>query len=123
MGTFDRIASSAARLISKFGQDVTYRVATTAIGSSPWQGDSPVFIDYTVKAVFIPVDRVDRDTMVYREMSDIPIGFVTMYIGRVPFVPKLKDSVLREGKVLSVSRVQAYKPNEEVIAYVLELLE
>jgi hypothetical protein len=123
MPVFDRQVAMVLRLIAKNGQDITYRVTDSTFDDTPWQGDAPTFTDYIIKGCFIPVDRVDRDTMVYREFSDIPIGFVTMYIGRVPFIPKLKDSVIREGKTLSVSRVQAYKPNSEVIAYVLELLE
>lgn len=123
MGVYDRQAAMALRLISEKGQVITFRSMTGAKDDTPWQGDTLTYTDYSVSMAFIPVDRVDRDTMVYREYTDIPIGFVMAYMPRVPFTPKLKDVVIREGVQLSVSRVTVYKPNEEIIAYVLELLE
>ena len=123
MGVYDRQTAMALRLIKLKGQTITFRSLNATEGGKPWNGDEPVATDYPIDMAFIPVDRVDRDTQVYREYTDIPIGFVIGYMGSVPFVPKLKDVVLRDGKQLSVSRITVYKPNTEVIAYVLELLE
>ena len=123
MGVFDRQIASALRLIKKNGMKCTYH-SVQAIPDSPqeWNGDDPITATYEVDMVFIPVDRVDRDTQVYREYQDVPLNFTQCYIPIVPFVPKLKDYFFRDGKQYNVQRVVEYKPNNEVIAYMLEVM-
>lgn len=119
MGTYDRQIQMCLNLVSKKGQKVIYRRCITSTKS--WEGDDLTFEDIELSMAFIPVDRVDHETMLYREFSDIPIGFEIGYMGVQPFLPSTKDQIIRGNLTYSVRTVTTYRPNDQIVAHVLGL--
>lgn len=120
MGVYDRQVASALKLIAKKGATVTYRALEAT--SHTFEGDELSYVDHSVKIAFIPVDRVDHENQLYREFTDIPIGFVLGYMGRVSFRPSMKDIVIFNGVTYTIRNITEYNPNGESIAFVLGLM-
>ena len=121
--------ATALRMIAKYGQDVTVRQIRDAAPDPdrPWASVNPAPdpVDHTVKIAFLPVERVEWSTLQYVKDTDIPIGYVTGYLGNNGFRPNMKDVVIRtdqEGTAqLTIDDMVAISPAGTDILYILLL--
>lgn len=120
MGVYDRQIGTALRLIAKTGQSVEWNSETdSANADNPWDSETNVTTKTTVNICFLPVGLSDLPTFKYADLSDVPRGAVKGLMGNVPFEPKLKDWVIRNGKRLNIDQVKELSPNGEKILFTI----
>jgi hypothetical protein len=120
MGVYDRQVASAIRMIKEKGALSVFRSITKS--SNTYEGDELTYTDYAVNIACVPVDRVDHETQMYREFTDIPVGYTLGYMGAVDFKPTMKDVVVFGGVTYTIRNIIEYNPNGESIAFVLGLM-
>lgn len=123
MGQFDRQIATAQRLIAKYGQDVTWQTVVEATnGAQPWKGTTSADTPNTAKICFVPVRDNDwRKLLAYLKGTEVPSGKLAgLMAGNVPFDPKLKDIVVRDGVTLNVTNIDLISPNGQKVLYILE---
>jgi hypothetical protein len=120
------MTQTALRMIKAKGKTVTWR----SMGNpqlpdpdKPWNpGHPPVSVDYQVEIVFLPNERYGREVFRYFDKTDIPIGNLLGFMGRVNFQPSLKDIILDNGREIAILGFNEYNPDGNgVILYTLEL--
>lgn len=120
MGTYDRQIATATRLIKAKGQSVTWRQiadGSPADPSQPWKPGASANTDYTVDMVFLPEDRRDYEFLFAMKGTEVPIGKLTALMAAVPFVPSIKDIVIRDGVKYGIRSIDPLAPNGQVILY------
>lgn len=131
MAVYDRFKSAAVRIIEKYGAKTQIRIvrdAAPADPDQPWipQGNvAPV--DKDVVIAFLPDKKENRYSQQLgisrmNQTDNMPEGYIVGYMGPVDFAPNLKDLVLRDGRYLTIDRLEEIKPNNESATfYVLRL--
>ena len=119
MGRYDRQIATAARLVSKYGQPVTWRrVADGAPADplKPWKPTAATNTDVTVDMVFVPKGK-NSEFLALMKGTEVPKGELVGYMAAQSFTPTLKDLVIRDGVALSVCSIDPIAPNGDVILY------
>lgn len=127
MRDFEQSAlNQASDMISKFGQLVIWqqtRDGVPADTDKPWEVGPATTVEFPVYICFLPANRKLFAALMYQAGTDIPTGFVRgLMTGNVPFVPALKDSLVREGVVYSVEYIEVFNPAGNALLYTLGLL-
>lgn len=125
MGQFDRQIATAVRLVAKYGQDIIWRTVVDgapANPAQPWKPTEAADTDTTAKVCFVAVRDNDwRKLLAYLKGTEVPVGRQAgLMAGNVAFEPKLKDVVVRDGVVLTVTNIDLVSPNGQKILYILE---
>lgn len=121
MGTFDRQIATAQRLIKKYGQECTWKVANKAAGAHSWEPAAAADTDKTVNICFVAAkDRFVRQLFQALKGSEIQIGSLAGFMGEVDFEPSINDTVLRDGVLLSIESIDLLSPNGQKILYTIE---
>jgi hypothetical protein len=123
MAEFDRQIATALRLIQKKGQKVVWRQLPAAVSDplQPWNGGASVPVNNDVFICFVPVrDRETRKLFQYLTGTEIEIGQLAGLMGNVPFDPKPKDIVLRDGVELRIASLDLLSPNGQKILWTVE---
>lgn len=117
MAVFDRMRGVSERLISKYGQTITWRKNTNPQplnSAEPWNLNTVETVEYpNEKMVFVPDERDQRETKNYSKRSSVIKGNTTGYLWPVSFTPALQDTVIRGNRVYTVVAIIEVKPNEE----------
>lgn len=122
MGVYDRLISTATRMINQKGQSAIWRsiVNDTPVNpDKPWEV-STVTTDNPVKIVFLPIEEIGRYFTNYRKNTEVPTGNLAGYMAQVSFTPTLKDVVIRDGNELTIVNLTEYNPNGESILWIVE---
>lgn len=121
MARFDRQVETALRLIAKNGQVVKWRqVRDIPIDpEKPWEAGTPDDTELDATICFLPVDKVNRETLMYLAKTDIAAGQVVGLMGQVTFDPTLKDVVIRDGEELRIFNIDLLSPNGQKILYTI----
>lgn len=121
MARFDAQVKTALRLIEKNGQVVTWRIVRDeppVDSAQPWKPTNDATpVEKNVSICFLTVDRQTFESLSFMDNGEIPQGAVMGYMGKVDFVPSLKDVVVRDGKELRVYYIDELKPNGQTILY------
>lgn len=123
MGQYDRQIASAKRLIAKYGQSVTWRqIRNGGINNAatPWKPGASQVTEQSVQIAFFPYTTENKQLLRHLLGTEIPVGSLTGYMSAVNFEPTLKDTVLRDGKILSIKSIDPLAPNGQVIMYTLQ---
>lgn len=121
--SFDWAIELAKELIDDNGQEVTWRVNREVAPfdpSRPWERDPAAPIEHTVRIVFLPQSRENRELIRAMRGSEVPTGRVMGLMAAGPFEPTLKDTVVRDGKTLAIECIDVLAPNGPPILYTLE---
>lgn len=118
--SYDSLIATAKRMISEKGQTVTWRQLTTTPGAKSWEAGDNVQTDNSVKMVFLPNERYERETLRYLAGTDVPNGNTIGYMAQVSFSPSLKDVVIQDGVERAIGSIKEYAPNGTPILYVIE---
>lgn len=120
MGVYDRQIETAKRLIAKNGQLVEWNAESDSANvNSPWDSEDLPPVKTNVRICFLPVDLNDLPTFGYANLTDVPQGAVKGLMGAVPFEPKLKDWVMRDGRKLNIDQIKELSPNGEKILFTI----
>lgn len=122
MGVYDRQIATAKRLITKFGQSVTWQQITDGApgdSSKPWKPGAATTVENTVDIVFLPEDRRDYEFLRALSGTSIPTGNLVGYMAATTFTPTLKDTVLRGTEKLGVKSIDPIAPNGEILLYIV----
>lgn len=120
MGVYDRQIATARRLIASKGAECTYtQTAVTMETATPWIVEDADPTEYSVRIVFLPVDREGYETLNTLKETDVSGGFSLAYMGAVEFDPKRTDLIERngDGEKFRVVYVDKIAPNGETILY------
>src|ERR1044072_9107403 len=118
MARFDRSIATAFRLIKKNGQRGTWRaISDKPNPTQPWNPGSRVVTDNIVYICFLPVDRVSMETFTFMNGSEVQRGSLVGLMGQVPFVPNLKDVVIRDNRELRIANITVLSPNGQNVLY------
>lgn len=124
MARFDRQIATAQRLIKKNGQQCIYRQVrdgAPADPTKPWVVGPNVDIDHPgIWICFIPETRQDRQFLTYMLGREVPTGMTLALMGQVPFEPKAKDVIIRDGVEYRTKTINNLAPNGQQILYTLE---
>lgn len=128
MGQFDNQIATAKRLIKRYGQSVTWKVANQGApvdSGEPWKPTDIAPTEHTVEICFVSEREVFwRKILSYLKGTEVALGKLSgIMSGEIPFTPALSDTILRDGKVLTVSSVDLLSPNGQKILYTLEFSE
>ncbi len=116
MAEYDRMISTAKRLITKKGAMITWRqVINVPNPSKPWETIQQT-IDHTVPMVILPLDYQGREFL--RTLNnDVPVGDDYGLIPAVEFDPAVSDTVIAHGKTYQVNTVNLIAPNGQKVLY------
>lgn len=88
----------------------------------PWKTTLGTTTDFDVRILFNADMLQNRQLLRYLALTEIPVGNVNALMYRTEFEPTLKDIVIDlDGKELKVLSINAIKPIEQVILYLLRL--
>lgn len=88
----------------------------------PWKTTLGSITNFDVRILFNMDMLQNRQWLRYLASTEIPVGNVNALMYRTEFEPTLKDIVIdSDGKELKVLAVNAIKPIEQVILYLLRL--
>lgn len=121
MGVYDGFKATATRLIDKFGERVVFRTirdGTPPDSTKPWVPGAAVTTDRNVTVAFFPDKLANRFAaqlgMSRMNQTDhMPEGYMVGFMAPVSFDPNLKDLVIRDGKPLTIDKLEVIKPNDE----------
>lgn len=121
MGVYDSSIALAQRLIKAKGQACGWqKPAVVVTGGTPW---NPEYSEITpnpipCEIVFLMPNRYSHRMFI--EGTEVPedaeIGLMK---GNVSFEPKLTDTIIRNGKVLTIHKIGQLAPNGESVLYYL----
>lgn len=121
MGQYDRAIATAARLIKKYGGQVTWTVVAEAAlpdAAKPWEKAAGTETPHTIDSVFLTSTRLTQAFLAYLGGTETPAGKVACLIpGNVPFVPKLTDKLTRGGVIYSPDSIEPLSPSGVPIMY------
>lgn len=119
MGVYDRQIATARRLIAAKGAECTYtQTAVTMETASPWIVEDATPAEYSVRIVFLSVDREGYETLNMLKETDVSGGFELAYMGAVDFEPKRTDLIERsDGELYRIVHVTTIAPNGDAILY------
>lgn len=123
MSRYASMIASAKRLITSYGQVVTWRKLDDGVPTDddePWKPVSARTVDISVQMVFLPDDRRGYETLAALAGTDVPRGKLIGYIAQQSFRPSLKDVVIRDGEALAIRNITPISPAGEVIMYTVE---
>lgn len=131
MGVYDRFKAAALRIIDKYGEKTVLRQIRDAApinSDMPWIPNGNILpVDNEVTIAFLPDKKENRYSQQLgisrmNQTDNMPEGYIVGYMGPVNFVPNLKDLVLREGRWLTIDRMEEIKPNtEDATLYIFRL--
>jgi hypothetical protein len=119
--------ATAKRLIASKGERVVWREPAAAVVpdvNKPWiETDAAAPIDYSVRIVFLPIDRINSQLFRYVKDSGTPRGTVMGLMAAVPFTPTLTGRVTRtDGSALGVRSVEPLAPDGTPIIWTVEFM-
>lgn len=121
MGQFDRAIATAARLIAKNGQVVTWRKmedGTPPDATKPWKPAAATNTDFQVPIVFLPDNRKGYEWLAALKGTEVPKGSLTgIMAAPTGFTPTIKDVVIRGGQTLAIETLDELSPNGQIIMY------
>lgn len=123
MGQYDRQIATAKRLIAKYGQSVTWRqIRNGAINNAatPWKPSASEVTEKTAQIAFFPYTTENKQLLRHLLGTEVPVGSLTGYMPSVDFEPALKDTVVRDNKVLSIKSIDPISPNGQIILYTIQ---
>ena len=123
---FTRQIAMAKRMISKYGQSVTWRQQADGAPpdpTKPWEPGAASTTDHTVKIAFFPEDFFLLRTQQRARNDVIPEGYEVGYMAQQSFTPKIKDVVIRGSQQLRVAYLDALHPDGTDILYRVGLAE
>ena len=109
MSFYDRLLSTATRLIGQYGKDATLTKPGTPTGPE-WNPTPGTPTDYTVKLVETGYSLTNRDATLI-ERGD------KMLLIEAAVEPALEDSITVDGSVLRLIDVQPLNPGGVVLLY------
>lgn len=129
MSRYDRALATVSRLISRYGEAVTWNQIVDGDPSDsakPWAPSTPTGtpVSFSPKIVFTKTksERYGQEFRTYMPQTEIPAGFqLGLLAGDCGFEPALKDEVIRNGVTLAVEKIDRLKPGDTVIMYYLWL--
>lgn len=125
MSRYDRQIKSAARMIERYGQSVTWKQSplTVADPSQPWKTTQSAPVNTVVSMIFIRRGRgTGLAAALYRMIkgTDVPTGAPRALMAQVPFTPELTDTVDRDGVLMNIATIDPVAPSGIPIMYVIE---
>lgn len=128
MALYDRQIETAKRMISKYGQSVTWRKRTEILedDDKPWEpseGDEGSPVDATVSICFLPMDLQNKKLIQYMTGKEVATGFLVGLMGEVSFSVDIKDTVVRGSEVLKIASIDTLAPNGRPILHTVEFQE
>lgn len=124
MSVFTGFIATANRLISKYGQDVSWSKDELAPidQTKPWLGNTNVPTLYVPRVCFVPASGNTFGMERYR--AQIEAGEISLFGLMAPqdFEPELSDTVIRDGSPLIIKWIDTLKPADEVVIYVLGIV-
>jgi len=113
--------TQATRLIDAKGQTVTWRQLVDGASATPWKPSAAVPTDTEVTMAFFPEDLQGFRVQQYRKDDSVPTGLEVAYMAQQSFTPKIKDTVIRDGKEMNVWYVDTLAPDGTDILYTVGL--
>ncbi len=126
MAGYERFIALAQRMIASKGQSVTFRQITDGAGvdaSKPWLPTAATTVDHAVSVVFFPANRQGREVLHLMGDTEVPTGMLLGLMAAQSFAPKLKDVIVRAGRVLTVEFIDEVAPNGDVVVYRMGLTQ
>lgn len=131
MAVYDRMKDAANRLIEKYGKQTYLRQIRDAAplnSDQPWiPGGNITSVDRPVTIAFLPDKKENRYSQQLgisrmNQTDHMPEGYIVGYMGPVDFTPNLKDLILKDGRYLTIDRLEEVRPNDEsATLYILRL--
>jgi hypothetical protein len=123
MGQYDKAVATAQRLIAKYGQDVVWHQLTNGATTPPadWKPAANQATTYTVRAVFLPTNRVNNELLRMLGNTEVPVGNTTALIAVGAFTPTLRDKLVRDGVAYAPKSIDCLAPNGQKIYYTIGL--
>ena len=122
MGRYDAEIEGAAEQLREDGQLVTWQKivdGTPADAAKPWKPGEATVTEYPVYIVFLPDDRQGYQVSRYGKGTEVPRGSEKGLMAAQDFEPAIKDTIVRDGKTLSICGINPLRPNGQVIMYEL----
>jgi len=125
MGVYDRAIETALRLIAKYGQVCQWRkdVTTLVDPDKPWLGGTSEPFIYEPSICFLPAGSATSGFELV-QFNDGQVGeFSTVgLMGVHNFEPSVTDVVTRGDQQLVIKKVDALRPAEVPVLYVLSIV-
>jgi hypothetical protein len=121
---FASLADTATRLLTAYGQEVTFRANSEQVAADPnkpWKPNVKDYYDYTVRIVFVSDTRRGYEPQRLRDGSEVPKGNSVGIMAAQTFTPNLRDSIIRGGVTYGICTIEPIAPNGTVVAYKLGL--
>lgn len=119
---FERQTKTAQKLISKYGQDVTFvHILDEKQNDRPWLTQVRDEAELTVKMVFLPLNRSGLETLTLMNKSEVAQKALLAYMPKQNFEPSLNDYVIRDGERLEILSIDEINPNGESVYFKLIL--
>lgn len=126
VGAYDEDIATALELIQEAGQQCVWRKQTTTAvdPERPWLGGEDVPVDHQPFIAFVPATDASSGFGMtkFRQGSDVPTFSTFGLMGPQDFAPEVTDVVLRGGTPLVIAAIDALRPAEEVVLYVLSIV-
>lgn len=121
MSRFSSAIATAARLIAKNGQTVTWRrvIDGGADDATPWKPSAADLQDTDVSMVFLPENRVGFEFLALLRGTEVPQTKVVGLMAAQDFVPTLKDVVIRDGVPMALRYIDVLAPDGAPIFYTI----
>lgn len=124
MTVFARQIATALRLITKYGEQCTWKQIPDGVVADPlkpWIVGNVDPISYPVKIAIFPNTRVNHEFIKTLKGTEVVIGEEYGYMASVPFKPSKTDVVIRaDGSVSRVGTIDILKPDGTAILYVVK---
>lgn len=130
MGTFDysEFGDLAKELLAEFGEASEFHQQTPGTDDDPdkpWvPGDNQVTVHKPINIAFLPDERDMREFRSRSRRSTVAKGNTEAYMGPVPFVPTISDTIYRpsEDRTFSIEAIIQVKPSEQAASlYIMRL--
>jgi hypothetical protein len=120
---FGTLVNTANRLISNFGQSVTWvRIASVTNSETPWAPETQTRTEVPVDIAFLPVG-VQARAYIQHVVGEVPGGSTLGYMGDVGFQPVRTDVVLRDGIEWRIEKVETIQPDGFPILHIVWFLD
>jgi hypothetical protein len=130
VGIFDRQRATVKRLLTHYGQSVTWqRIVPGALPdpSKPWIAGAPTMIAESVRIAFFSesagIPQEMKSLLHYAKDSEI---FTGKNYGLMPvydFVPSMNDVVIRDGLELRIQAMDPLRINGETIMHAIRFVQ
>ena len=108
-------------MIAKYGDDAIWNKPVISQSNQPWHSSNQAPNPYNVKIVFLTPQSGIKALFAFLKGTDIPQGGERgLMAPSQDFTPEISDSVIRDGKTLTIDSITVLNPGGTPILYSIE---